>query len=650
MLHLARAAAAKHRAARGEPAAAAGAASPPGSPSPSEAPPREDADQLAPIVSFFFHDASDFEEVRAFTREEAKARGLSLRTFHCEFRAGLEQLVSGGVRAILLGTREGDPDARGQETLSPSSAGWPPFLRVNPILSWSYADVWSFLRGIKVPYCSLYDRGYASLGARATTAPVEALRRADGTYSPAWALADARLERAGRAATRAGAAAGAVRRRLSVPQRSRTVEAPETCPGPAEAPQAISPPATSPRGEAGTPVTAPVAEPEAPGEGGASPRGRAAAPAPAPAAPQPTAEPSRSAVVIFASSEALSHACSPSGQIGFWPPLALDAVLRLGWKVRSVSVLPSDVDTVRSLVHAASSESDAVLVAGSAPVAGSLSPAVVRGVALALDAPLVGSGDAALPGGPEVRVLARWSGEGGAETERTPLVVRCRNVYVLPADGASAAAATLHVDPSLGGEGAAIAAAARAAPPPPPPQSCVDGAAPRRSSLDAAAGEPRGEPTGADAGTSSCEPSGRAGAATSGEPSTSLAASALAIASVDLRARAEAFEAARATDPFHNALVRLAKVDPCRLTAALRAAATAAGHAVDLQDFALEPGQRDDAKVAVSLESSDRAAIARAEAALLEALRAPERQDLPGSPVEVIEVERDAEAIDDSGA
>lgn len=96
-------------------------------------------------------------------------------------------------------TTSGDPNAEGQEAYCPSSEGWPPFMRVNPVLDWTYHDVWCFLRSARASYCSLYDDGYTSLGGVHNTLPNSALKRGDGTFAPAHALADGRLERAGRA-------------------------------------------------------------------------------------------------------------------------------------------------------------------------------------------------------------------------------------------------------------------------------------------------------------------------------------------------------------------------------------------------------------------------------------------------------------------
>ena len=39
---------------------------------------------------------------------------------------------------------------------------WPPFMRVSPILGWQYSTVWTFIRGLFLPYCSLYDKGYVT--------------------------------------------------------------------------------------------------------------------------------------------------------------------------------------------------------------------------------------------------------------------------------------------------------------------------------------------------------------------------------------------------------------------------------------------------------------------------------------------------------
>jgi hypothetical protein len=60
--------------------------------------------------------------------------------------------------------------------------------------------VWHFLRTFNLPYCSLYERGFTSLGKRSLTLPNPALRRkqlqlpgdspAEDTYWPAYMVSD----------------------------------------------------------------------------------------------------------------------------------------------------------------------------------------------------------------------------------------------------------------------------------------------------------------------------------------------------------------------------------------------------------------------------------------------------------------------------
>ena len=139
------------------------------------------------VYTFYFESDDHFQEevdfVRSTTHPSAEGGcDLSVNFLSQGFKEGLELMVSRsgrstgvegglGVRAIMMGTRRTDPDGRGLEIFSPSSVGWPAFMRVNPILYWDYAMVWRFLHLVKVPYCSLYDQGYTSIGSIHDTVP-----------------------------------------------------------------------------------------------------------------------------------------------------------------------------------------------------------------------------------------------------------------------------------------------------------------------------------------------------------------------------------------------------------------------------------------------------------------------------------------------
>jgi phosphoadenosine phosphosulfate reductase len=46
--------------------------------------------------------------------------------------------------------------------------------KVNPLLTWTFKDVWSFIHKHKIPYNPLHDENYPSIGCAPCTAPVEA--------------------------------------------------------------------------------------------------------------------------------------------------------------------------------------------------------------------------------------------------------------------------------------------------------------------------------------------------------------------------------------------------------------------------------------------------------------------------------------------
>lgn len=80
------------------------------------------------------------------------------------------------IQAILIGTRRTDPHGATLTHRNMCDPGWPSFERINPIINWSYSDVWTFLKKLQVPYCALYDQGYTSLGSTFNTFPNPALR------------------------------------------------------------------------------------------------------------------------------------------------------------------------------------------------------------------------------------------------------------------------------------------------------------------------------------------------------------------------------------------------------------------------------------------------------------------------------------------
>ncbi len=99
-------------------------------------------------------------------------------------------IVERGVRGLFTAIRRDEHPAR-EDEMAFSERENPTHIRIHPLLDWTERDIWDFIMGEKLPYCSLYAKGYRSLGARYNTHPVD--------DRPAWEQDFSRLpERSGR--------------------------------------------------------------------------------------------------------------------------------------------------------------------------------------------------------------------------------------------------------------------------------------------------------------------------------------------------------------------------------------------------------------------------------------------------------------------
>ncbi len=101
------------------------------------------------------------------------------------------------INSILLGTRRSDgPYFKQMSAFAPTDGDWPEFMRINPILDWTFSEIWYFIRKLQLPYCSLYDQGYTSIDNTQNTIRNSGLLKEDGiSYMPAYMLQNQDAER-----------------------------------------------------------------------------------------------------------------------------------------------------------------------------------------------------------------------------------------------------------------------------------------------------------------------------------------------------------------------------------------------------------------------------------------------------------------------
>ncbi|KAK4047557.1 3'-phosphoadenosine 5'-phosphosulfate sulfotransferase [Microbotryomycetes sp. JL201] len=182
---------------------------------------------LPTLSSVYVRCLSPFPQVESFVNECSEWYNLELEAVEGGMRAALQEYLdkiehkrraqgrTDKIEAVLQLELTSFPFFRPSPAqltaFDRTDKGWPDFMRVHPILDWSYAQIWDFLRhpqltlgGGSLEWCELYDYGYTSLGSTHNTFPNPLLRSIEdggagvGGWRPAWELQDGSQERAGR--------------------------------------------------------------------------------------------------------------------------------------------------------------------------------------------------------------------------------------------------------------------------------------------------------------------------------------------------------------------------------------------------------------------------------------------------------------------
>ncbi|GLV45012.1 uncharacterized protein CBL_14416 [Carabus blaptoides fortunei] len=160
---------------------------------------------VEPMLSLYIQSPNPFSEVEAFIEKCRQYYNLNVVTINSSVRKGLCTLLTEQphFKACLMGTRKTDPYSQHLTHFQMTDFGWPQIMRVNPLLNWTYSQIWNFLLSCEAPYCELYDQGYTSLGSRTNTIPNPSLKTIDEVtnvekYLPAYKLQNGADERSGR--------------------------------------------------------------------------------------------------------------------------------------------------------------------------------------------------------------------------------------------------------------------------------------------------------------------------------------------------------------------------------------------------------------------------------------------------------------------
>lgn len=127
---------------------------------------------LKTLKAVFIDQDKNFETLEQFVEFTKKRYCLSLYEADRDFNKSVSMSVAfykylkdePETKAIVVGIRHTDPFAEDLKPIQRTDDGWPDFLRLQPLLHWKLAHIWSFLLYSGEPICGIYGAGFTSLG------------------------------------------------------------------------------------------------------------------------------------------------------------------------------------------------------------------------------------------------------------------------------------------------------------------------------------------------------------------------------------------------------------------------------------------------------------------------------------------------------
>jgi len=125
-------------------------------------------------IEVLFPDAKEVEEMVRSSGMNLFYDSVENRKLCCEIRKVHPiNRILGGLDGWISGLRKDQTEVRSTVKMLELDEAHGGIVKVNPVINWTWDDVWSYIRKNDLPYNSLLDRGFPSIGCEPCTRAIK---------------------------------------------------------------------------------------------------------------------------------------------------------------------------------------------------------------------------------------------------------------------------------------------------------------------------------------------------------------------------------------------------------------------------------------------------------------------------------------------